>query len=149
MRRRAGSITPAAKERRRAARVRQTVKAPPALVRVIEYHVDGQADIVRLIASLTDHEKYPAEELAVLHAWRWEIELVFDEIKTTNAAGRSSGRRHRTACGRRSDAHLIVHHVTRDLLDEGARLHQPWAWRTASAMSPSRAVSSCKCGPCW
>lgn len=59
-----------------------TVKAPPALVRVIEYRVDGQADIVRLITSLTDHEKFPAEELAVLYAQRREIELVFDEIKT-------------------------------------------------------------------
>lgn len=34
-----------------------TVRAPPALVRVIEYRVDGQADIVRLVTSLTDHEK--------------------------------------------------------------------------------------------
>jgi hypothetical protein len=49
---------------------------------VIEYRVDDQADIIRLITSLTDHEKYPAAELAALYARRWEIELVFDEIKT-------------------------------------------------------------------
>ncbi len=42
------------------------VKAPPAVVRVIEYRVDGQPDIVRLITSLSDHEKYPAVELAAL-----------------------------------------------------------------------------------
>ncbi|WSK01805.1 transposase [Streptomyces sp. NBC_01320] len=59
-----------------------TVKPPPALVRLIKYRVDGQADIVRLITSLTDHEKYPTEELTVLYSRRWEIELVFDEIKT-------------------------------------------------------------------
>ncbi|MFJ7787048.1 IS4 family transposase [Streptomyces albidoflavus] len=58
------------------------VKAPPAAVRVIEYRIDGQPDIVRLITSLTDHEKYPAVELAALYARRWEIELVFDEIET-------------------------------------------------------------------
>ncbi|WP_234328019.1 IS4 family transposase [Streptomyces sp. NRRL F-2664] len=43
-----------------------TVKAPPALVRVIEYRIDGQAAVVRLITSLLDHEKYPASELAEL-----------------------------------------------------------------------------------
>ncbi|MEU9247224.1 hypothetical protein AB0D77_48680, partial [Streptomyces sp. NPDC048385] len=41
----------------------------------IEYRVDGQADIVRLITSLTDPEKYPAAELAALYARRWEIEM--------------------------------------------------------------------------
>jgi hypothetical protein len=57
---------------------------------VIEYRVDGQADVVRLITSLTDHEKYPAEKLDVLYARRWEIELVFDEIKT-HQRGRTAG----------------------------------------------------------
>ncbi|CAL9278894.1 hypothetical protein SUDANB180_07534 [Streptomyces sp. enrichment culture] len=49
-----------------------TVKAPPAVVRVIEYRIDGQADIVRLITSLTDQEQYPAAELAALYARRWD-----------------------------------------------------------------------------
>ncbi|GAA3597804.1 hypothetical protein [Streptomyces osmaniensis] len=49
---------------------------------MIEYRVDGQPDIVRLITSLTDHEKYPAAELAALYARRWETESVSDEIKT-------------------------------------------------------------------
>ncbi len=48
---------------------------------MIEYRLDGRAEVVRLITSLLDH-KYPSEELAALYARRWEIELVFDEIKT-------------------------------------------------------------------
>ncbi|MFZ4250447.1 IS4 family transposase [Streptomyces griseoincarnatus] len=108
-----------------------TLKAPPALVRVIEYRVDGHADIVRLITSLTDPEKYPAVELAALYARRWEIELVFDEIKT-HQRGRPV-LRSQTPDGVRQEiyAHLIVHHATRDLLDEAARLHRSTAERTS------------------
>ncbi|MFH7340729.1 IS4 family transposase [Streptomyces sp. KHY 26] len=109
-----------------------TVKASPALVRVIEYRVEGQADIVRLITSLTDHGKYPAAELAALYARRWEIELVFDEIKT-HQRGRPV-LRSQTPDGVRQEiyAHLIVHHATRDLLNEAARLHRSTAERTSS-----------------
>ncbi|AQW46628.1 IS4 family transposase [Streptomyces violaceusniger] len=108
-----------------------TVKAPPVRVRVIEYRVDGQADVVRLITSLLDHEQYPAAELAALYARRWEIELVFDEIKT-HQRGRPV-LRSQTPDGVRQEiyAHLIVHHATRDLLNEAARLHQSVAERTS------------------
>ncbi|WP_229332525.1 transposase, partial [Streptomyces sp. UNOC14_S4] len=101
------------------------------LVRVIEYQLDGQADVVRLITSLTDHEQYPAAELAALYARRWEIELVFDEIKT-HQRGRPV-LRSQTPDGVRQEiyAHLIVHHATRALLNEAARLHQSTADRTS------------------
>ncbi|WP_411144791.1 IS4 family transposase [Streptomyces sp. x-80] len=109
----------------------RTLKAPPALVRVNEYRVDGQTDIVRLITSLTDHERYPAAELAPLYTRRWEIELVFDEIKT-HQRGRPV-LRSQTPDGARQEiyAHLIVHHAARELLDEVARLHQSTAERTS------------------
>ncbi|WP_412075636.1 transposase [Streptomyces xanthophaeus] len=108
-----------------------TVKAPPALVRVIEYRIDGQAEVVRLITSLLDHEKYPAGELAALYARRWEIELVFDEIKTHQRDRPLL--RSQTPDGVRQEifAHLIVHHATRDLLAEAARLTQSPAERTS------------------
>ncbi|MFI1169263.1 hypothetical protein ACH4UM_38310 [Streptomyces sp. NPDC020801] len=64
------------------AKVAGTVKAPPVLVRVIEYRVDGQVDVIRLVTSLTDHEEYPAAELATSYARRWESEIVFDDIET-------------------------------------------------------------------
>lgn len=108
-----------------------TVKAPPALVRVIEYRVDGQADVIRLVTSLTDHEQYPAAELATLYARRWEIEIVFDEIKT-HQRGRPI-LRSQTPDGVRQEiyAHLIVHHATRDLLNEVAQIAQTSAERTS------------------
>ncbi|MFF3460783.1 IS4 family transposase [Streptomyces sp. NPDC002730] len=108
-----------------------TVKAPPALVRVIEYRVDGQADVVRLITSLVDHEQYPAAELAALYARRWEIELVFDEIKTHQRD--RPVLRSQAPDGVRQEiyAHLIVHHAARELLNEAARLHRSTAERTS------------------
>ncbi|MFC8275916.1 IS4 family transposase [Streptomyces sp. NPDC057271] len=108
-----------------------TVKAPPALVRVIEYRIDGQAEVVRPITSVLDHEQYPAGELAALYARRWEIELVFDEIKTHQRD--RPVLRSQTPDGVRQEifAHLIVHHATRDLLAEAARLGQSPAERTS------------------
>lgn len=108
-----------------------TVKAPPALVRVIEYRIDGQAEVIRLITSLMDHEQYPAAELAELYARRWEIELVFDEIKTHQRD--RPVLRSQTPDGVRQEifAHLIVHHATRDLLVEASRIAQCPAERTS------------------
>lgn len=108
-----------------------TVKAPPVLVRVIEYRIDDQAEVVRLITTLLDHERYPAAELAALYARRWEIELVFDEIKTHQRD--RPVLRSQTPDGVRQEifAHLIVHHATRDLLDEAARLTRSPAERTS------------------
>ena len=49
--------------------------------RVISYQVKGYKP-QRLITSMLDAEKYPAEEMAALYHQRWEIELGYDEIKT-------------------------------------------------------------------
>lgn len=51
------------------------------LVRAIEYQHDGHEKQV-LLTSLTDAERYPADELIALYHERWEIELSFDEVKT-------------------------------------------------------------------
>ncbi|WP_329460596.1 hypothetical protein [Streptomyces sp. NBC_01497] len=117
------------------------------LVRVIEYRVDGQPDAVRLITILLDHEKYPAEELAFVYARRWEIKLLFDDVKA-HRGGRPVFRS-QTPDGVRQEicaAHLIVHHATWDLL-KAARLQRSTAERTLftgalhfvrrSAISPS------------
>ncbi|MEU9211272.1 transposase [Streptomyces sp. NPDC048415] len=107
-----------------------------SVVPVPRYHaerfdVDGQADVIRLVTSLTDHEECPAAELATLYARRWEIEIVFDEIKT-HQRGRPV-LRSQTPDGVRQEiyAHLIVHHATRDLLNDVARIAQTSAERTS------------------
>jgi hypothetical protein len=54
-------------------------------VRVIDYRLEGIADaepIYRLVTTILDHEKAPAQELAALYHERWEIETALDELKT-------------------------------------------------------------------
>ena len=54
-------------------------------VRVIEYALPGLADAqprYRLLTTLLDPKRAPAMELAALYHQRWEIEGVFDELKT-------------------------------------------------------------------
>jgi hypothetical protein len=55
--------------------------------RLIRYTVDdpkrpGHGIVHRLITTLLDAKKYPAEELVVVYHQRWEIEIDNDEIKT-------------------------------------------------------------------
>jgi len=54
-------------------------------VRVICYTVEGAADdepCYRLITTILDPQRAPAEELAALYHERWEIETAFDQFKT-------------------------------------------------------------------
>ena len=54
-------------------------------VRVIDYRLDGVADAeptYRLVTTILDHDKAPAQELAALYHERWEIESALDELKT-------------------------------------------------------------------
>jgi hypothetical protein len=54
-------------------------------VRVIDYrlkNVKGAEGIYRLITTILDYEKAPAQELAALYHERWEIEITLDELKT-------------------------------------------------------------------
>ena len=54
-------------------------------VRVIDYCLDGVTDaepIYRLITTILDPDKAPAEKLAALYHERWEIETALNELKT-------------------------------------------------------------------
>jgi hypothetical protein len=54
-------------------------------LRVIDYSLDGVADAeptYRLVTTILDHDKAPAQELAALYHERWEIESALDELKT-------------------------------------------------------------------
>jgi hypothetical protein len=55
------------------------------VVRVIDYRLEGVADaepIYRLVTTILNCEKAPADELAALYHERWEIETALDELKT-------------------------------------------------------------------
>jgi hypothetical protein len=65
-----------------ASRYKETVTA-----RVIEYRIRNPqtgklSDVIRLVTTLLDPQKYPREELIQLYHERWEIELAFDEVET-------------------------------------------------------------------
>ena len=70
------TIYPSAKARRR--------QEGGAQVRVIEYVLENHPEkpAFRLLTTLLDPRQAPAEELAGLYPERWEIEGMFDELKT-------------------------------------------------------------------
>lgn len=51
------------------------------VVRVIEYSLSSSLERYRLLTTLLDPKEAPAQELAALYHERWEVELVFDELK--------------------------------------------------------------------
>ena len=54
-------------------------------MRVIEYALPGLPDSqprYRLLTTLLDHNQAPALDLAALYHERWQVEAVFDELKT-------------------------------------------------------------------
>ena len=57
----------------------------PMLARIIDYTLDDGRDnptVYRLVTTMLDPIEAPAAELAAAYAQRWEIESVFDELKT-------------------------------------------------------------------
>jgi hypothetical protein len=63
----------------------RTMRTGEIVLRVIEYALPGGSgaqERYRLITTLLDPEKAPALELATLYHERWEVEAVFDELKT-------------------------------------------------------------------
>jgi hypothetical protein len=96
-------------------------------VRVIEYAIDdegrpaAQATTYRLVTTVVDPELAPADELAALYAQRWEIESIFDELKTHQRGPRVI-LRSRTPAGVYQEAwgYLCVHYALRALIHAAA-----------------------------
>jgi hypothetical protein len=60
--------------------------APELSVRILRYRLHGagfRSRSVTLVTTLLDPELYPAEQLALLYARRWQIELWFRDLKTS------------------------------------------------------------------
>lgn len=96
-------------------------------VRVIEYAVDDQGrpaaagTTYRLVTTVLDPAAAPAAELAALYAQRWEIESIFDELKTHQRGPRAI-LRSRTPEGVYQEAwgYLCVHYALRALIHAAA-----------------------------
>jgi hypothetical protein len=99
-------------------------------VRVIEYAVDDEGrpgakgSTYRLVTTILDPAAAPAHELAALYAQRWEIESVFDELKTHQRGPRVI-LRSRTPEGVYQEAwgYLCVHYALRALIHAAAGHH--------------------------
>jgi Insertion element 4 transposase N-terminal/Transposase DDE domain len=93
-------------------------------VRVIEYALPGQADAqprYRLMTTLLDATQAPALALAALYQQRWQVEAVFDELKTHLLQGRRV-LRSKTAELVRQEFYgwVLAHYAVRWLLHQGA-----------------------------
>ncbi|MEU8918852.1 IS4 family transposase [Streptomyces nigrescens] len=95
----------------------------PAMVRVIEYKLNGGDDTVyRLITTVCDPQQAHAAELAALYHQRWEIENTLDEIKTHQGGHQLVLRsRHPDSVEQEIYGFLLVHHALRDVMHRTAR----------------------------
>ena len=93
-------------------------------VRVIEYALPGLPDAqprYRLLTTLLDPQRAPAMELAALYHQRWEIEAVFDEIKTHLRQSRRVLRSKTPELVRQEFyGWVLAHYAVRWLLHQGA-----------------------------
>ena len=94
------------------------------VVRVIDYElegVEGAEPIYRLVTSILDHEKAPAQDLAALYHERWEIETALDELKT-HLRGAKIVLRSKTPDLVRQEFYglLMAHFAIRGLMHEAA-----------------------------
>ena len=107
---------------------RRQAQAHAITVRVVEYELPGLPDgqpRYRLMTTLLDPQAAPALALAALYHQRWQIEQVFDELKTHL---RHSHRvlRSKTAELVRQEFYgwILAHYAVRWLLHEGATRHR-------------------------
>ena len=94
------------------------------LVRVIDYTIDDGRDsdnVYQLITTLADPAVVSATELALAYAQRWEIETVFDELKTHQRGPRAVLRSKSPALVQQEIwGHLCCHYAIRTLMWESA-----------------------------
>ena len=126
-------IEPSAPIKRRRAKHSAGAAALPSapsgktVVRVIEYQlkgIRGAADSpqrYRLMTSLLDESQAPALELAALYHQRWQVESVFDELKTHLRMGRRTLRSKTPELVRQEFyGWALAHYAVRWLLHQGA-----------------------------
>lgn len=97
-------------------------------VRVIEYALPGDAQAqprYRLLTTLLDPKVAPLLDLAALHHRRWEVEAVFDELKTHLRQGRRLLRSKTPELVRQEFyGWVLAHYAVRWLLHQGAARHR-------------------------
>jgi hypothetical protein len=111
------------------ARLRRTTPAAarheePMLVRVIDYTLDDGREnptAYRLFTTMTDPAEVSATELAAAYTQRWEVELIFDELKTHQRGPRTVLRsKSPDLVLQEIWGHLCCHYAIRSLMAEAA-----------------------------
>lgn len=98
-------------------------------VRVIEFRVEPDGEVNRLVTSLIDPGLFPVRELALLYHRRWEIELAYDEVKThlsrtaKGTAGTILRSKNPRLVMQEAYALVITYNLVRGLIGEAARAH--------------------------
>lgn len=96
-------------------------------LRMISYQI-SEGETVRLLTNLVD-QKYGAQELALLYHQRWEVELVYDELKTHFAAVANGKQpthfRSKNPDGVLQEAYgmLVAYNLVRELIAKAAHAH--------------------------
>lgn len=103
-------------------------KGAEVTVRVIEYTLPGTQGAetrYRLLTTLLDEQQAPALELAALYHERWEVESVFDELKT-HLIQRRRTLRSKTADLVRQEFYgwVLAHYAVRWLMYSAATEHE-------------------------
>jgi len=97
-------------------------------VRVIDYAMPGVDNALpryRLLTTLLDERQAPAMELAALYHQRWQIEAVFDELKTHLRQSRRVLRSKTPELVRQEFyGWVLAHYAVRWLLHQGATRHR-------------------------
>ena len=101
------------------------LKTEHVVVRVVDYTVDDGRDVetgpFRLFTTMLDPDEVSATELAVAYAQRWEIESVFDELKTHQRGSKVVLRSKSPALVLQEIwGHLCCHYAIRTLMFEAA-----------------------------
>ena len=97
-------------------------------LRVIEYSLPGMPEAqarYRLLTTLLDPDRAPALELATLYHQRWEVEAVFDELKT-HLQQRRRVLRSKTPEGVRQEFYgwVLAHYAVCWLMHQAADAHR-------------------------
>ena len=93
----------------------------PISIRVVEYELPNQPERYRLVTSLLDEHEAPGLELAALYHQRWQVEAVFDELKTHLNQNRRVLRSKTPALVRQEFfGWILAHYAVRWLMHEAA-----------------------------
>jgi hypothetical protein len=106
--------------RRQASRDHAAPRLPDTIARLVTFTIltetrsgRRKATPVRVLTTLLDHEEFPAREIAMLYAQRWQIEIAFFHLKATVRGSRRELRGQSPALARQEAwGLLLVHNLT-------------------------------------